>query len=446
VRLLLVEDDRVVRVTLRDALASAGFEVTEAADGVAARDAIERDLFDLVLTDVRLPGVSGLELFRAVRRRQPSAGVVLMTAWANTDDAVTVMREGARDYITKPFEMDELLLRLSRVRQDLEARRQLEAGQAASAGGLKHRLRGSADVTRQLIARVDAAAASDVNVLLLGETGSGKDLCARTIHERSRRAGRPFVAVNCAAIPEALLEAELFGHEKGAFTGADKRRPGKFEAADGGTLFLDEVGDLPLLQQAKVLRAIDTRTVEPLGSNRSVKADVRVIAATNADLDVAVREKRFRSDLFYRLNVMELRIPPLRERREDIPEMAAEFLANISVRQQRLAPTIDASAMALLTAHDYPGNVRELIHALEHAVALVQEGDVILPEHLPRQFAAAGASTGTEDATLASVVGEFERQYIRQVLNKVGGHKTQAAAVLGISRKALWQKLRDKGD
>jgi len=443
-KLLLVEDDRVVRITLRDALTSNGFEVTECADGLTALKAAEQELFDLVLTDVRLPGLNGLELFHRVRQAQPSAAIVLMTAFANTEDAVAVMRDGARDYISKPFEMDELLLRLARVRQDVERRRQLEAGKSSGTGqGLAHELRGVSEATRRVLGLVAAAASSDVNVLITGETGTGKDLVARTIHERSGRAGKPFVAINCAAIPENLLEAELFGHERGAFTGADRRRVGKFVAAHGGTLFLDEVGDLPAAQQAKVLRAIDTRAVEPLGSNSSIQADVRILSATNADLDAAVADKRFRRDLYYRLNVLELHMPALRERRADIPGLAAEFLANISVRQQRPAPSVDPAAMALLTTHDYPGNVRELIHALEHAVVLAQ-GGVIRPEHLPRAFAALAATPAPTTATLDEMVGQFERQYIRQVLEKVGGHRAQAAALLGISRKSLWQKLRDE--
>lgn len=443
-KLLLVEDDKVVRITVRDAVAAAGLAVTACADGVAGLRAVEHEFFDIVLTDVRLPGVNGLELFRRVREAQPSAAVVLMTAWANTNDAVAVMREGASDYIAKPFEIDELLIRLARVRHDVELRRQLESGQHASAEATRHQLKGPSEATRRLLERVDAAASSDASVLITGETGTGKDLCARTIHERSSRAGKPFVAINCAAIPETLLEAELFGHERGAFTGADRRRVGKFEAADGGTLFLDEVGELPASQQAKVLRALDTRSVEPLGGNRVVSADVRIIAATNANLEEAVAAKRFRRDLYYRLNVIELRPPPLRERRTDIPSLAAEFLANIAVRQMKPAPTIDAAALALLVAHDYPGNVRELIHALEHAVALAR-GGIILAEHLPRAFASVAAVEPPNDATLDSIVGQFERLYIQQVLSTVGGHRGKAADLLGISRKSLWQKLKGGG-
>ncbi len=439
--LLLAEDDRVVRITVRDALEHAGFAVTECADGQAAVRAAEGRPFDVVLSDVRMPGLGGIELFHHLRRTQPSAAIVLMTAWANTEDAVTVMREGARDYITKPFEMDELLFRLGRVRRELEHRRGLELPGPAGAR-VQHVLRGTSDATRRLLERIEAAAGMDVGVVITGETGTGKDLCARTIHERSRRAAGPFVALNCAAIPEALLEAELFGHEKGAFTGADKRRPGRLEAAAGGTLLLDEVAELPLSQQAKLLRVIDTRRFEPLGGNRTVEVDVRVVAATNADLEAAVAAKRFRQDLYYRLNVIEVRTPPLRERRADIPELVADFLSEISVRHARPVPALAPPALAALCSHGYPGNVRELIHALEHAVALARDG-VVRPEHLPRAFEGSAAPPSCGGDTLAAVMREFERHYILQVLNKVGGQKARAAELLGISRKALWQKLKD---
>jgi DNA-binding NtrC family response regulator len=295
---------------------------------------------------------------------------------------------------------------------------------------------------------VDAAAASDVSVLITGETGTGKDLCAQTIHERSRRAGKPFVAVNCAAIPENLLEAELFGHEQGAFTGADRKRVGRFEATHGGTLFLDEVGELSLGSQVKLLRAIETSTFEPLGSSRSMSVDVRIMAATNRDLSSAIDKGTFRKDFFYRLNVIDVQTPALRERRSDIPLLVNDFLAEIAARESCSVPALDPGAVAALATHDYPGNVRELIHALERAVALAR-GGVIRLEHLPRELAAspagewATALPSGQIESLASAVEQFEQQYVRRVLEKVGGHRGHAAEVLGISRKSLWQRLRE---
>jgi DNA-binding NtrC family response regulator len=442
VKLLLVEDDRIVRITVRDALEEAGYQVTECADGATALSTLEREAFDLVLTDVRLPGVDGVTIFRRARIAQPDAGIVLMTAFADAEDAVAVMREGARDYVQKPFEIEELLLRMGRVRDEVRFRRGMEAGARSAAGAIL----GEAAVTRQLVDRVEAAAASDVPVLVMGETGTGKDLCARTIHERSRRSGGRFVVVNCAAIPEALFESELFGHEKGAFTGADRKRVGRFEAAHGGTLFLDEVGELSPSSQAKLLRAIESSAFEPVGSSTAVHVDVRIVAATNRDLAAAIPQGTFRKDLFYRLNVIDIRVPPLRERRADVPLLVSAFLADIAGRQGRPVPDLDPQAVAALAAHDYPGNVRELQHALERAVALAR-GGTLRVEHLPPDMAAGpSAPGGAGDAgmlPLGQAVERFEQEYIRKALAKAGGHRGRAAAALGISRKSLWERLRD---
>jgi two-component system response regulator AtoC len=451
-KLLLVEDERLVRITVRDALARAGYQVTDLADGAAALRAVEAERFDIVLTDVRLPGVDGIALFRRIRQLHPESAVLLFTAHAELHDAIAVIREGARDYIEKPFEMDELLLRLGRVRDELDFRRAMESGAGARAAGRAMPIRGVCAATRRLVERVDAAAATDVNVLLTGETGTGKDLCARTIHDRSRRAGRPFVVVNCAAIPETLLEAELFGHEKGAFTGADRRRAGRFEIANGGTVFLDEVGEVPLAAQAKLLRVLETSTFEPVGSSRSVTVDVRIIAATNRDLADAVAKGTFRQDLYYRLNVFDLETPPLRRRPGDIPVLVSEFLAEIAARQGRPVPALDPGAIAALATYRFPGNVRELLHALERAVA-VSRGGVIHLEHLPPAISATAGAAGGEPPDdegqlepLASALARFERQYIKRVLERTGGHRGRAAALLGISRKALWTRLRGEGE
>jgi DNA-binding NtrC family response regulator len=451
-KLLLVEDERIVRITVRDALAKAGYRVTELSDGASALRAIEAERFDIVLTDVRLPGVDGIALFRRVRQLHPDAAVLLFTAHAELDDAVVVMREGARDYIQKPFEMEELLLRLGRVRDELIFRRAMESGAADRPAIGRMPIRGISAATRRLVERIEAAAASDVNVLISGETGTGKDLSARTIHDRSRRAGKPFIAVSCAALPEALLEAELFGHEKGAFTGADRRRTGRFEAANGGTLFLDEIGELPLAAQVKLLRVLETSTFEPVGTSKSVTVDVRIIAATNRDLVEAVEKGTFRQDLYYRLNVVDIETPPLRQRPGDIPILVSEFLAEIAARQGRPVPPLDASALAALATYRFPGNVRELIHALERAVA-VARGGVIRLDHLPPAISAVAQADAPVEAPeddervepLASAVARFERQYIRRVLERAGGHRARAAALLGISRKALWLRLRAEG-
>jgi DNA-binding NtrC family response regulator len=445
-KLLLAEDDRIVRITVRDALEEAGYQVTECADGAAALSAIEREPFDLVLTDVRLPGVDGVTIFRRARRAQPDAGIVLMTAFADAEDAVAVMREGARDYVQKPFEMEELLLRIGRVRDEVGFRRGMRAA-GAPAGVGADAILGDSVVTRQLVDRVEAAAASDVAVLIAGETGTGKDLCARIVHERSRRAAGPFVVVNCAAIPEALFESELFGHERGAFTGADRKRTGRFEAADTGTLFLDEVGELAPSSQAKLLRAIETATFEPVGSSRTVRVDVRIVSATNRELPAEIARGGFRKDLFYRLNVIDIRVPPLRERRSDVPLLVAAFLRKIAARQARPVPDLEPQVIGALAAHDFPGNVRELQHALERAVALAR-GGTIRVEHLPPDMVARSpaAPEGIGDPgilPLGEAVERFEQEYIRKALERAGGHRGRTAAALGISRKSLWERLRD---
>ena len=445
-KLLLAEDDRIVRITVRDALEEAGYAVTESADGASALAVLERKAFDLLLTDVRLPGVDGLALFRRARQLQPEAGVILMTAYADAEDAVAVMREGARDYLQKPFEMEELLLRVGRVRDELTFRRQMQLGRTAPVVGSS--ILGASAAMSRLRDLVEAAASSDVPVLISGETGTGKDLCARAIHDRSRRAAAPFVVVNCAAIPETLFESELFGHEKGAFTGAERRRTGRFEAADRGTLFLDEVGELAPGSQAKLLRAIETSSFEPVGSTRTTRVDVRVLAATNRELSPAMASGAFRKDLYYRLHVIDIVAPPLRERLGDVPVLVEAFLGQIATRQGAPVSVLDPGAVAALAAHQYPGNVRELLHALERGVALARGGPILL-EHLPPDMVSAPRRSTAPPAVpgglqpLGRAVEQFEQQYIRRALEQTGGHRGRTAAALGISRKSLWERLRD---
>jgi DNA-binding NtrC family response regulator len=447
-RILLVEDDKAVRITVRDALEEAGYKVVEYADGPSALAAIERESFDLLLTDIRLPGMDGISLFRHLRSAQPDCPAILMTAYGRVEDAVNVIQEGAHDYITKPFDIDELLLRIDRLEDELYFRQVLEEGlpegcDAPESG--TRQISGSSPSIQQVRKRIEAAAQAGVNVLITGETGTGKELCVRTLHCQSARSSKPLVHVNCAAIPSELLEAEMFGHERGAFTGALRRREGRMAAANGGTLFMDEVGELNLEHQAKLLRAIELGTFEPVGSNQPIKVDLWLISATNIDLRESVKEQTFRQDLYFRLNVIEIDRPPLRERRGDIPVLVSDFLREAATRRNEPMPGLSPSATAALMTYDYPGNIRELFHALEHGLALSRGKEIEL-EHLPASFQVHTPSqldSGQRHLSLTDAVRHFEREYIQRVLDRADGKRGEAAKILGISRKSLWQKLKE---
>ncbi len=445
-RVLLVEDDPIVRETVSDALEDAGHSVIACSDACSAEKAIASECVDLMLTDVRLPDGSGLALFRKLRIHQPSAAAMLMTAFGRVEDAVAVMREGARDYITKPFEIEDLLDRVSKVSAELSLRKNLYT---RTGPGVRRRLEGESPAINLVRRQVETCAQSDGAVLITGETGTGKELCARTIHELSRRSRKPFVAVNCAALPETLAESELFGHVKGAFTGAERTRRGRFLAADGGTLFLDEIGSISAALQAKLLRAIELGTFEPVGSSESRSADVRIIAATNEDLAAAVERGTFRRDLYFRLCVFEVEMPPLRSRRADIPLLLASFLDEFCARLSMKRPQVSPEVLACLLSYDYPGNVRELMHIVEHALAAARGGDIMI-EHLPSRLlkgaGVGGAVPEGQPESLSEALSRFEREYVTRVLRSVGGKRTEAARVLGISRKSLWQKLKEWGE
>jgi DNA-binding NtrC family response regulator len=442
--LLVVDDDSGMRSGLASELRSAGYGVTEADDGEAAIRRVCSKVFDVVLTDMRMPKADGRAVLNAVRRESPSTEVIVMTSYGDVSDAVGALKAGAHDYLTKPFAVDDLLIRLQRIHDTRALQRELGDARAELANGsAASTLIGTSPPMARVRATAAMVAASDVPVLIQGETGSGKEVVARAIHGMSPRSGMPFVAINCAAFPETLLEAELFGYERGAFTGAVKRREGRFRAAHRGTLLLDELGEMPLSAQAKLLRVLEDRSIEPLGSNQSIPVDVRILSATHRDLRRLIREGKFREDLFFRLHVVALEVPPLRERRADLP-LLVEHLARKYAGGAE-PPAIALAAWGALLKYPFPGNVRELAHIVQHALVL-SRGSTVELDHLPREVGgssevAAGAGVGS----LASAVKEFERDYLVRALSLTGGRRARAAELLGISRKTLWEKLRTLG-
>ncbi|MEW6221150.1 MAG: sigma-54 dependent transcriptional regulator [Thermodesulfobacteriota bacterium] len=439
-RILVAEDDEIVRITVCDRLAAKGWQVDPAADGREALARIEGHSYDLVITDIRMPGLDGHAVLERLRSASPGTDVIMMTAYGSVDDAVDCLKRGAADYILKPFDLDDLTIRVSRLLS-------VQAVKARCAS-LEERCRqpamiGHSPVMRQLFTLVAQVAASDVTVLVSGESGTGKELVAAAIHAGSPRAAGPYIRINCAAIPEQLMEAELFGHEKGAFTGAHARKAGKFELADKGTLLLDEVGELPLHLQAKLLRVLQEREVERVGGSRPFAVDVRVIAATAKDLAQEVQRGTFRGDLFYRLQVIPITVPPLRDRREDIPELCSLFLAELGARRGRPL-TLSRAALDCLQRYSFPGNVRELRNILERASVLAP-GPVIQPSDLPADLAGSPAAATMDTVHLATALAAAERSCIRRALAQTQGARAEAARLLGISRKSLWEKMRQHG-
>jgi len=450
-KILIVDDQRNMRTTLAMMLRGVGYEVDEAADGEQGGASGATGAFDLVLTDLRMGQKDGIEVLRAIKERQPMTEVIVMTAYGTIESAVEAMRLGAFDYIQKPFTEQELLVK---VQKALENRR-LAGEVALLTREFKDRYKfenivGRSAVIREVLGRVVRVAPTDATVLITGESGTGKELIAKAIHANSRRADRAFVSINCAALTETLLESELFGHAKGSFTGAQTARKGLFEEADGGTFFFDEIGETPSSVQAKLLRAIQENEIRRVGENKPIHVDVRIVAATNQDLLKAVSEKRFRQDLYYRLNVARFTLPPLRERREDIAELLGYFLDKYN-RKMGVRARLSDNVLEALMRYDFPGNVRELEHMVEQAVALVQSGtitadDLISPPSTATRTPASGhPSEGTSRRMLANVVDSAERQAIETALQDTAGNREQAADLLGISPTTLWRKMTRLG-
>jgi two-component system response regulator HydG len=452
-KLLVVDDQRNMRTTLAMMLRGAGHDVDEAENGEAAVERLSAEVYDLVLTDLKMGGTDGLEVLRAAKEVSQLTEVIVMTAYGTIESAVEAMRIGAYDYIQKPFTEQELLLKT----QKAIDQRRMAGEMSVIAAEFRERYKfdniiGRSAAIRDVLARIVRIAPTDATVLITGESGTGKELVARAVHVNSKRASRPFVSVNCAAISETLLESELFGHVRGAFTGAVSARKGLFEEANGGTFFFDEIAETPPSFQAKLLRAIQEGEIRRLGDNKPIHVDIRIVAATNQDLKLAIEEKRFRQDLYYRLNVARFILPPLRERREDIPQLVEHFIDKFAKKMTRHA-SIGEGVMDYLVNYDFPGNVRELENMVEQGVALavngvVQRDDVIPPEvQISRRAGVAPASDGAPAAegggrSLQDVVDEAERRAIEVVLREVDGNKERAAEVLGLSSTTLWRKMK----
>ncbi|MGB3225783.1 MAG: sigma-54 dependent transcriptional regulator [Desulforhopalus sp.] len=439
--ILVVEDEKIVRISLTDALKAEGYTVFPVEDGGKAIAALEEAEFSLVITDIRLPEVSGIEILRKCLFEAPSTPVIIMTAFGTIKDAVEAMRIGAFDYMTKPFDLDEMLLTVGKAlelqsltSENIRLKKELSSYYSAP------NIIGESKAMRSIFGLLDKVSRTDSTVLILGESGTGKELIASTIHYQSSRQKKPIIRVNCAALPEELIESELFGYEKGAFTGAAARKPGRFDLADGGTIFLDEIGDLPLLTQTKILRVLEERTFERLGATQSSSVDVRIMAATNKDLEKEIEKGLFREDLYYRLNVIPVVMPPLRKRKEDIPLLIDAFARKFN-DQMGTDVSFDAEAIQVLMNYSFPGNVRELLNVIERCIALANETTIKrtdLPSHI-----AGTRNPKTPLLTLQEVTAEAEKNHIAQILRLTNGNRSKASAVLGVSRKTLWEKIKN---
>jgi two-component system response regulator PilR (NtrC family) len=448
--ILVVDDERSMRELLALFLTRAGYTVESVSGGGEARRALAKQERDLVITDLQMPDASGLDVLAECKAAHPDTQVIVMTAYATAETAIAAMKAGAYDYLVKPFKMDEVGLIIERafekrqlVRQNLALRDEIKGRYRLD------RLLGKSAAMQRVFDMLRKIAPARTSVLLVGESGTGKELAARALHELSPRAEHAFVAVNCGAIPETLIESELFGHVKGAFTGATGEKQGLFEAAHGGTLMLDEVAELPLAMQVKLLRALQERRVKPVGGVAEREVDVRVVAATNRDLETEVEKGTFRQDLYYRLNVIQVRMPPLRERREDVPLLVDHFVKKFSAEHAHAITGVDADAMAALTAHNFPGNVRELENLVERAVTLATDGR-LTADTLPDLSRADRAATARTElpATgfdLERELEAFERGFILKALERTGGNRTLAARLLGVSFRSLRYRLSKLG-
>jgi two-component system response regulator HydG len=445
--LLVADDDPGLRESLERTLTREGYRVTLASDGRAALERVQAGGIDLILTDLKMPGLTGLDLLRAAKAIAPDVDVILLTAFGTVEEAVKAMKDGAYDFLTKPFRREQLLKLIDKA---LERRALIEKNRALQrrlddllAGGA---VVGGSPAFRRMMTLVEQVADSSATVLIQGESGSGKELVARAIHERSPRKSGPFIAVNCAALPETLLESELFGYEKGAFTGAAGRKEGRFELADGGTLFLDEVADLSAVTQPKILRVLQEGEFERLGATRTIQVNVRIVAATNQELGQMVKERRFREDLYYRLNVINITVPPLRDRREDIHVLAQHFLRVYAAKNNRKLESLTDDALRRLEAYAWPGNVRELENVIERGVVLARGALMDVPDLPPEIAGATPLPEGVLTVRIGTPLAEVEQRLLDETLRVTKGNKTLTARLLGIDVRTVSRKLERLDD
>jgi len=452
-RILVVDDEPIKRTVMEDELRAAGYEVVTAASPLEAEPFLADAVFDVVVTDLRMPGQDGLSFLRELRERRPDQAAIVMTAYGTVETAVAAMKLGAFDYLQKPFSTEELLLKLDRLLSYEHLTSENEALRSQLAPQLEQtHIVGQSDAIRQALSRIHVVARVDTTLLIDGESGTGKELAARAIHETSARASGPFIAVSCAALPKELVETELFGHEVGAFTGATAQRIGRIELAHGGTLFLDDVDDIPLDVQVKLLRVLQQRSFERIGGGATIRVNIRVISATKKLLPAMVAAGRFREDLFYRLNVVPLHIPPLRERREDIPTLVAHFLEKAAVKLNRGSVTISREAVAKLEAYNWPGNVRELEHLVERMVALSTR-DHLDVEDVPELTSPPDLANvvtlkldRADAVDMVSVLADVEARMVRWALERSQGNLARAAEMLGMPRSTLQYRVSKLGD
>lgn len=438
IKILLAEDDEIMRVSVSDKLKKFGWQVDEASDGLGARELCDKQQYDVVISDIRMPGMDGIGLLQHVLKQSPTSDVIIMTAYGSVDDATRCLREGASEYILKPFDMDDLIIRVKRLIDIQRVRQRCIFLEENCRQEQEKELIGSSAAMQKVYSIIEQAAPTNATILITGESGTGKELAARAVHRRSNRKDKPFISINCAAIPEGLIESEIFGHEKGAFTGADRLHRGKFELANGGTLLLDELADLAGPMQAKLLRVLQESCFERVGGSKTVNVDVRVLGCTSKDLQKEVEEGRFRSDLLYRLQVIPIEMPALREHPEDIDELCRHFLAEFNHAHGR-SVSISAKAIACLKQYDFPGNIRELRNIIERALVLCRDSEVG-PEDLPSELNS--FEQQDDELNLAQALAKTEYRCLLNALSASQGNRTRAAALLGISRKNLWEKLK----